>query len=168
MKLRWILPAALITVALVAGGVTLAMLGDGVSQPIAFNHRLHVEDLALECADCHRYVLTGARATIPNIEVCADCHEEAQTDSPAEAQVVAHIQEGEKIPWQKVYHVPEHVYFSHRRHAALAEIECATCHGPMEEREEPVTRPAVDLTMDRCIECHEEEGVSNDCVWCHR
>jgi len=43
-------------------------------QPIAYNHNLHVEKNSLECAFCHRYVMTMPRATIPNIEVCVACH----------------------------------------------------------------------------------------------
>jgi hypothetical protein len=25
----------------------------------------------------------------------------------------------------------------------------------------------VDMTMDHCMDCHEESGASNDCIWCH-
>ena len=151
-------------VALVAG---LAAARRPVSQPIAFNHNLHVEELGSECADCHQHVMTGARATIPNIAVCADCHEEAQGESAAEAKLVEHIQAGEPIPWVKVTTVPDHVYFSHRRHAAIAAIACEDCHGEVGLRTEPVVRPAVRMTMDHCMECHEASGASNDCIWCH-
>ena len=137
------------------------------AQPIAFNHQLHVDEMGAECTDCHLHALTGARATIPNIGVCADCHEEAQTESPEEARLVEHIQAGEPIPWIKVYTVPDHVYFSHRRHAAIAAIDCETCHGPVGQKTEPVVRPAVAMTMDHCMDCHESSGASNDCIWCH-
>ncbi len=108
------------------------------------------------------------RATIPNIELCSFCHEEAQTDSAAEAALVEYVQAGEPIPWKKVYWVPEHVYFSHRRHTTIAGIDCAECHGVMEEKEQPVSRRAVPLTMEGCMDCHDEEGASNDCLLCHR
>ena len=153
--------------ALGAVGVGFALAPRSALQPIAFSHRLHVEELGSDCTDCHLYVLTAARATIPNIEVCGDCHEEAQTESPEEARVVEHIQAGEPIPWVKVTTVPDHVYFSHRRHTAIAEIACETCHGEVGQRVEPVVRPAVDMTMDHCMDCHEESGASNDCIWCH-
>ena len=152
---------------LVAVGTGLALARRPLAQPIAFSHQLHVEELGSDCTDCHQHVLVGARATIPNIEVCADCHEEAQTESPEEARVVEHVQAGEPIPWVKVTTMPEHVYFSHRRHAATAEIACETCHGNVGQMTQPVVRPAVEMTMDHCMDCHEEAGASNDCIWCH-
>jgi len=122
----------------------------------------------MECLDCHRHALTQSRATIPNIEVCADCHQDAQGDSGAEAKAVEHVQAHEPIRWQKVYTVPSHVLFSHRRHAGIAGIECERCHGAIGERLQPVTEALVSLRMNDCLECHEESGVSNDCVLCHR
>ena len=164
-------PIALVlfAVALVlAAGAAVTLPSRSIDQPIAFNHRLHVEDLGSECTDCHLYALTGVRATIPNIEVCADCHAEAQTDSAEEAKLVSYVESGEPIPWRKVYRVPDHVYFSHRRHTAIGDLECATCHGPMNEATEPVTRPYARVTMKGCMECHEETGTSNDCLLCHK
>lgn len=165
-------PAVILAVAVIAvatlGGLAFALRERSVRQPIAFNHRLHIEDVGAECTDCHLYATTGARATIPNIEVCVDCHEEAQTESADEARLVEHVQTGTPVPWLKVTWVPDHVYFSHRRHTAIAGIECETCHGAMAERVLPVDRPAVPLTMDRCIECHEDEGAATDCLLCHR
>jgi hypothetical protein len=139
-----------------------------VRQPIAFNHRLHVEEVGADCTDCHLHARTGARATIPNVTVCADCHLEALTESTEEARLVELIAAQQEIPWQKVFSVPDHVYFSHRRHATIAEIECETCHGPMREREQPVTRALPSMDMDACIACHERAGASNDCARCHR
>ncbi len=164
----WILPTAILAAAIVAAGATLVLGRPAPGQPIAFNHRVHTEELGMDCTDCHQHVLSGQRATIPNIAVCADCHEEAQTESPDEALLVESIGKQELIPWVRVTWVPSDVYFSHRRHAALGEISCATCHGEVEGREQPLTRPLVRLTMDGCIECHERQGVTTDCVSCHR
>ncbi|MGB3562865.1 MAG: cytochrome c3 family protein [Thermoanaerobaculia bacterium] len=153
---------------LLAVGVAVSLAPGPITQPIAFNHRLHVEDLGSECTDCHLYAETGVRATIPNLEVCADCHEEAQTESAAEALLVEHIQTNDPIPWRQIYWVPDHVLFSHRRHTAIGGIECETCHGAMGDREKPVTRQVIRLSMNRCMKCHDESGVSNDCLLCHR
>ena len=139
-----------------------------VEQPIAFNHRLHVEELGSDCTDCHLYAQSGVRATIPNIELCGDCHEEAQTESAEEARLVEYIQAAEPVPWQKIYSVPDHVYFSHRRHTMLGEIACETCHGEMRNLETPMTRPAVAVDMDFCMDCHYATDTSNDCLLCHR
>jgi hypothetical protein len=155
-------------VVVIAVGVVLAVTRNAVSQPIEFNHRLHIEDVGSECVDCHIYAVDGVRATIPNVDICAECHEEALGESAEEAKVVDHIAQGVPIPWRKIYRVPDHVYFSHRRHSGIAGIECKTCHGDVEQRVRPFTRAAVRTSMGRCMGCHDKEGVSNDCVACHR
>lgn len=152
---------------LVAAGIVLSIVPRSIPQPIAFNHARHVDDLGMECVDCHRYARTGVRATIPNIETCGDCHEETLTESEEEARVVEHVQAGDPIPWRKIYRVPDHVYFSHRRHTAIAGVDCETCHGPMSDRSEPVTRPYRRVTMEGCVECHRRSNASSDCIHCH-
>jgi len=152
----------------VVGGVSMSLIAQSVEQPIPFNHKLHVEEAGMECTDCHLYAVDGVRATIPNIDVCGECHEEPLTESEHEAQVAEHVRDGVPIPWRKVYWVPEHVYFSHRRHTAIAGIACERCHGNMSERVDPLTRPLVRLDMNECIKCHRETDVSNDCVACHK
>lgn len=138
-------------------------------QPIQYNHKIHVQDNDMGCVDCHQYAQTHARATIPNIEVCADCHsDEPMTDSEEEKKVIEYVTEGRRIPWSKIYRVPSHVYFSHQRHAALGQIECETCHGNAEEMTTPFRRPLVDINMSWCMECHEQSDVDNDCTRCHR
>lgn len=166
MRIQPLQRLPLLAVALVLAAFSLWR--GSVEQPIAFNHRLHIADVGLVCTDCHLYAETGVRATIPNIDLCGDCHAEVQTESAEEARLVEYIQSNEPIPWRKVYRVPEHVYFSHRRHTTLGEIPCTTCHGEIETRESPVTRAEVSLSMDFCMDCHYETEVSNDCLLCHR
>ncbi len=164
---KWTL--ILIAIGLVVGaGSALSWTFRSVDQPLAFNHRLHVEDVGADCTDCHLYALTGVRATIPNIQSCVDCHPESLTESAEEARLIEFIEAGQPIPWKKVYWVPDHVYFSHRRHAALGEIACGVCHGPVGARDQPVTRALVEMSMDACMNCHEETDASNDCIACHR
>ena len=162
-----VLAIVAILVLTVMGVAAARFARPSVDQPLAFSHRLHVTDLGSECTDCHLYAESGVRATIPNLETCSVCHEEAQTDSADEARLVEYIQAGESIPWLKVYRVPDHVYFSHRRHTAIAGIECSECHGVMEEQDLPVSQPAVRITMNGCMDCHDDMGASNDCLLCH-
>ncbi len=154
-------------VLVVAGSVLLWSLGS-VDQPIDFNHSKHVEDLGLGCTTCHLYALTGTRATIPNIEVCGMCHTVPLTESEEELLVVEQIQSGQPIPWRKIYWVPAHVYFSHRRHTSTAEIACETCHGAVGESSTPVSRPLVKIKMNLCVQCHRQSEASTDCISCHR
>ncbi len=160
--------AATLAVVALLGGAAFVLFPAPVRQPIAFNHRIHLKDAGMACPDCHVHALDGVRATIPNVEVCASCHDKAQGKTAAEAAVVEHVKNGQPIPWRKVYVIPEHVYFSHRRHTTLAKIECETCHGRMIERTQPVARPLVPIAMSRCVDCHVEKGALNDCVGCHR
>ena len=155
-------------VILMAAGVVFLVTPPSISQPLAFSHQIHVEESGLECTDCHLYALSGVRATIPNTPVCADCHSEPSSESETELRLLEYVEAEELIPWQKVYWVPDHVFFSHRRHAGVAAIECETCHGSMADRVEPVSHRNVPITMGLCIECHEEMGASNDCILCHR
>lgn len=159
----------LLAVAMVAtGAYALALRERWLAQPIAFNHRKHVKDVGAACPDCHLHALDGARATIPNVAVCATCHSEPLTDSREEARVVAMIKQRTPIPWRKVYWVPDHVYFSHRRHTTLGQIACPACHGEVGEQVRPLTRPLARLSMNGCTDCHEKAKVTNDCVACHR
>ncbi len=162
--------AILAVVAAVAiAGVAWAALGalrPGAQQPLAFNHKKHV-DGGLECSACHAGIADGtARARLPELDVCLNCH--GSEDNPKTKPLRDFAAAGKPVPWKQVYHVPEHVYFSHRRHVASAKLECAVCHGDMAAREAPVTRQTVPIRMERCVECHRERNVTTDCMACHR
>jgi len=145
-----------------------AQAGTAAAQPVQFNHRLHVVDMDLDCPTCHQYVLRERKATLPTRDVCLECHEEQQGESAEEAKLVNLLSSGEELNWQRVYVLPEHVYFSHRRHVTLGQIGCQDCHGDMRELTAPPTRPAVNIIdMDHCMECHEERQARTDCLDCH-
>lgn len=123
----------------------------------------------MDCVSCHVNVQSGARATIPNIDVCQDCHsEEPSADKTELKKLFSYTSSNKKIPWRKVYRVDAHIFFSHRRHAVLGNILCETCHGKVGEKMTPVTGRAVAITMKGCMDCHEKRGVANDCLLCHR
>lgn len=135
-------------------------------QPIAYNHKKHI-DAGLECSACHTGIAEGdARARLPGIGVCLNCH--ASDDDPKTKPIRDYAEKKLPIPWQRVYQVPDHVYFSHRRHVDSAGLDCSVCHGNMKERETPVTRQAVSISMTRCVDCHRAKGVTTDCLACHR
>ncbi len=138
------------------------------TQPIAYDHKKHVEEADLDCLDCHKRVLTHQKATIPNIEVCQECHDEAMTESEEEKKLVEYISENRQIPWIQVHRVPDHAYFSHRRHVALGRVDCEQCHGNVSAMSRPFSKPAVKITMEWCLECHEKNSVDLDCATCHR
>lgn len=141
---------------------------DEREQPVQFNHKLHISDLEMDCTDCHRYVLQNRKATLPDKEVCKECHEEPLGESSEEQKLVALLKSDKELDWKRIYVLPKHVYFSHFRHVTLGQIACATCHGDMKTLTQPPEDPAVDIIdMDHCMDCHEQENVNNDCLACH-
>lgn len=138
------------------------------SQPILYNHKKHIEEAGLTCFDCHSLVMTHQKASIPNIEYCQNCHKEPMTNSKEEEKLVRYISNKERIPWVQVHRLPDHAYFSHRRHVTLGKIACQECHGDVSEMTLPFSRPAVVLKMKFCIRCHEKKRVNTDCATCHR
>lgn len=141
---------------------------ESARQPIQFNHNLHTQELEMDCTECHRYVEEAEFAGRPKLEYCADCHEESLTENPEEGKLIEYVGTGREIPWQRLYHVPDHVYFSHRRHVTVTQIDCERCHGDIPLTSSPPEEPLVHLSMDFCMDCHEQEGVSLDCNTCHR
>ncbi len=61
------------------------------------------------------------------------------------------------IEWVRIHHLPDHVYFNHAQHVTVGEIECQTCHGPVEEME--VLAQHSPLSMGWCINCHRQSEV---------
>ena len=136
-------------------------------QPIAYNHKIHVKEVGFACTDCHVNVESHARASIPNIGICRDCHDDIEVENPEERKVAEHVNNDVKIKWIQIHTVPDYVYFSHRRHVKLAQIECQTCHGDVSQMETPFVKPFTSIKMSWCIDCHARQGVTNDCYACH-
>ncbi|HYK87532.1 MAG TPA: cytochrome c3 family protein [Acidobacteriota bacterium] len=137
-----------------------------VQQPIQFNHRKHAAQM--ECSACHVYYSQGAHSGLPDADVCSACHSDAIGKSPEEAKLRSLLAEGKPLAFRKLFHLPDHVYYSHRRHVVLGKLECVRCHGGIADTEAPPSRPLVNITMDYCVQCHERSKVTTDCNSCHR
>jgi hypothetical protein len=135
-----------------------------IRQPLAFNHAKH----PMGCAACHRGVETEPQARLPEFDLCLRCHAASPFKDPAEAATWNEAARSRQIAWQKLTRVEEHVYFSHRRHVALAAVPCAVCHGEMGARTAPPSGPLKAISMKDCMDCHRREGASNDCARCHK
>ncbi len=165
---RLLLLIPLATLVAVLALVLAVSRSPAVPQPIAFNHRLHAEDEGLACDFCHEYVRVGAHAGLPDAEICAECHDTVQGDSEDAERLTALIDRGEPLRFNKLFTLPEHVFYTHRRHVAIGELECRECHGAIAESERPPARPLVSISMDYCMDCHREQGETLDCNACHR
>jgi hypothetical protein len=159
-------------VASATGGAFVAAGRPAPESTVAdINHSIHVER-DLQCVDCHQGVESRARAGVPGIAVCAECH-----DDPEDAigrtengkSILDHIRRREELWWPELYALPDHVAFSHARHVAAGKIACARCHGDIAAATSLPGEPeGAALTMDGCMECHARSGASSDCCACHR
>ncbi len=139
-----------------------------IVQPIEFNHSVHVAR-GIGCEDCHQGVQTSAKAGIPRVAVCVDCHAEDTATTPEKDKLKAFAAAKREIPWVRIYRLPAHVVFSHERHVAMGGVACEACHGDHGRSAAPPPRPAsVFPGMNACLACHAAKGASRDCVACHR
>ena len=183
---------ALVAAFLLAWGWVF-LVEPAVKQPIEFPHKAHLDlkDPKFQCTTCHDRAERSAAAGRPSTKKCLSCHSSGEAKSAEEKKLQAFGENGREIPWQRVWRLPSHVFFSHRTHVALATVRCQTCHGPMETLARPPARPLKVLSMNDCIGCHERwrwppdpdqqdqatgrveqtstaRRVSTDCNACHR
>jgi cytochrome c553 len=151
-----------------AAGRSLFRPKGAVVQPIAFSHKKHVQELEIGCKECHQYYETSQHSGLPTLTTCKGCHEEPLTDKPEERKIQTLAGEGQDDVFRKLFRLPDHSYYSHRRHVTVAGIACETCHGGIAHTTDPPEAPLVRITMGFCLDCHQRSGVSSDCTRCHR
>ena len=165
-RLVWVLVLAALVVAIAPA--LSAVRRPPVPQPIAFNHPLHTQDLELGCEFCHKYVQSSAHSGLPDEETCSMCHLVELGTSDEAAKLTQMLTGGEPLQFNKLFQLADHVFYTHRRHVGIAELECHNCHGAIADTERPPTRPLVRITMNFCLDCHRERGLTVDCNACHR
>jgi len=80
-----------------------------------------------------------------------NCHSQIWADSPYLEPVRESWRTGKPIKWQRVYDLPDFVYFNHSIHINKG-VGCSTCHGRVDLM--PLTYQAASLQMEWCLECH--------------
>lgn len=135
-------------------------IGYAPEQPIAFSHQLHAGQYEIDCQYCHTGVRKSKSANIPSPNICMNCHSAILTESPEIQKIYAAVEENKPIQWVRIHNLPDLVYFNHSQHVAVGEIECQTCHGPIEEME--VVEQFSLLTMGWCIDCHRNTEVNTE------
>ena len=128
------------------------------TQPIAFSHKIHAGQYEIDCNYCHTGVNISKSANIPAVNICMNCHNAINTDKPEIQKILTAYEENRPIEWVRVHNLPDLAYFNHKQHVAVGGIECATCHGPIEEMD--VVYQYSELTMGWCINCHRETEVN--------
>jgi hypothetical protein len=122
-----------------------------LAQPVQFSHEHHVGGLGISCQYCHTSVEDSSFAGMPPTHTCMTCHSQIWADSPMLEPVRASFQSGEPIEWNRVYDLPDFVYFNHSIHVQKG-IGCTTCHGQVDEM--PLMRKEQPLYMEWCLNCH--------------
>jgi mono/diheme cytochrome c family protein len=69
----------------------------------------------------------------------------------------SYANEPQPVEWVRIHNLPDFAYFNHAQHVTVGQIECQTCHGPVEEME--IMYQYSPLTMGWCINCHRETNV---------
>ncbi len=128
-------------------------VGYAPEQPVPYSHRVHVDQLGMDCRYCHSAVESADVANIPATETCMNCHTIVRPQSIALLPVRDSFSSGESIPWVKVHNLPDYVQFSHAVHLD-AGVGCQTCHGRVDQMD--VVRLEEPLSMGWCLECHRE------------
>ena len=128
------------------------------TQPIAFSHKVHAGQYEIDCNYCHTGVNISKSANIPSVNICMNCHNAINTDKPEIQKILTAYEENRPIEWVRVHNLPDLAYFNHKQHVAVGGLDCATCHGPIEEMD--VVYQYSELTMGWCINCHRETEVN--------
>ena len=156
-------------------------------QPIAFSHKIHAGENKIDCQYCHSSAKHSKTSGIPSVNVCMNCHKSIQEvaegttvefdgQTLGKPELDAEIQkiydaigfdkdrlqyiagyEQKPVKWTRVHNLPDFAYFNHSQHVTVGNLQCQTCHGPVEEMDE--MRQHSPLTMGWCIECHKETEV---------
>ena len=124
---------------------------DPVEQPVQFDHRHHTKDEGIDCRYCHNTVDRSPSAGIPQTQLCLNCHSQVWNKSPILEPIRESFIKNIPIKWNRVYQVPEFVYFNHSIHVNKG-VGCISCHGKVGEM--AAIEKATPLTMSWCLECH--------------
>jgi len=157
----------------------LGLMGVGLEQgyqpeqPIAFSHALHAGENQIDCQYCHYGAEKGKHSNIPSVSLCMNCHMYVQEGSKYGTEEIDKIYaavgfdretsqyidgyEQKPVKWVRIHNLPDLAYFNHAQHVNAGNIECQTCHGPVQEMEEVYQYSP--LTMGWCINCHRETEV---------
>jgi hypothetical protein len=122
-----------------------------VEQPIQFDHRHHTRDEGIDCRYCHNTVDRSPAASVPQTQLCLNCHSQVWNKSPLLEPVRESFFKNTPIKWNRVNQLPEFVYFNHSIHVNKG-VGCVSCHGRVDTM--PAVEKATPLTMGWCLECH--------------
>ncbi|MDI6784672.1 MAG: cytochrome c3 family protein, partial [bacterium] len=116
---------------------------------IKFNHQAHL-DRGLTCEFCHTQYMTEARAGLPSMAICANCHS-INTTKPSEKCQLCHTEPKQKVK-PLVPAIYQRVIFSHKVHTQEEQLACDQCH-PGIGKSKRITGTQIPK-MESCSDCH--------------
>lgn len=138
-------------------------------RPLAFPHRLHVEDEGLDCGDCHVSWEEEEEPGMPVAAQCALCHDDLDAEKPPERRAASLFDE-RGFRAARAGKQSDEILFSHRAHALRAD-DCLTCHAEVAADDGRLAERAAELrtSMEGCLDCHAARGgpPEADCASCH-
>lgn len=122
-------------------------------QPVLFDHRHHTRDDGIDCRYCHHDVERGPSAGVPTAALCMGCHAQIWQGASLLAPIQESAATGTAIQWQRVFNVPDFVFFDHSAHVRR-NVGCVSCHGRVDQM--PGVYMPNALTMQFCLDCHRD------------
>ena len=133
-------------------------------QPIKFSHKVHAGDNKIDCMYCHHTADESKSANIPSTNLCMNCHMVVREGSRSGKfeinKLVKAYEEGRSIEWVRIHKLPDHVFFAHAQHVGAGKLDCAKCHGQVDQMD--IMKQENDLSMGWCLECHRTTNVKFD------
>jgi len=125
-------------------------------QPVPYSHRIHAGVLGLDCRYCHNTVERAAKAAVPPVQTCINCHNTIAFDDKDPRffrveKVKKSFASATPIAWVRVHDLPDYAYFNHSAHVTRG-IGCVTCHGRIDSMD--TVYQAEPLSMSWCVDCH--------------
>jgi len=125
------------------------------TQPVPFEHTIHVQQLGMDCRYCHSFVEVASHSNVPSVQTCMSCHTQVKPDSPKLEAVRAAWNggkgDGPAVNWVKIHKMPDYVYFNHAAHVNRG-VSCYSCHGAINEMK--VVYQHEPQSMSWCLDCH--------------
>lgn len=147
----------------VVAGLYLAVaIAQEPADRIIFPHVLHVEDMGVECSECHAGIESSQTLThdvLPLMDDCLACHD---GDTAPEDCDICHTQpdEADTYTWLPT----PGLIFPHSTHLEGG-IECGRCHPGIAGAE--ALAPRTPLPMNLCMDCHTTPLTDSGCNSCH-
>ncbi len=151
-------------------------VGYAPKQPLSFSHKMHTQDLKINCTYCHTEVFNNRHATLPSLDMCMKCHQVVKTETKEVKELISRYEKGTPVHWNRVHRLPDYVYFDHKSHVQIG-IDCNSCHGAVKDMDH--MQQTRSFHMRGCLDCHRQakelfpanELIKKgplDCSACHR